>query len=190
MRDGKKTLVKEIMTGSPVTLKPEETLALANEVISLGRIRHIPIIDNGRLVGILSARDLIGAATRHIFGLKQKSKAALLKTVLIKDVMKKNVVTVKSSTKIRDAARLMADKRIGCVPVMDNGKLVGLVSTTNLLEICTKPLTFENTGNRASVRSKQPRDVIPPTNLDRQVSISGAVQLSTSASPTLETWLL
>ena len=133
MKNAKKGVVREIMMGSPVTLKPDETLDLANDVISLGRIRHIPIMEDGRLVGVLSERDMMGAATTTIFGLKRKSKSALLKSVLIKDVMKKKVVTVKPDTPIKDAAHLMKEKKIGCVPVVNEGSLVGLVTTTDIL---------------------------------------------------------
>jgi CBS domain-containing protein len=121
------------MMGSPVTLKPEDTLDLANDVIALGRIRHIPVVDDGRLVGILTERDLIGAAASQIFGLKQKSKSALLKSVLIKEVMKKRVVTAAPDTPIKEVARLMAEKKIGCVPVVSAGMVVGLVTTTDIL---------------------------------------------------------
>ena len=133
MKNGKEGVVREIMTGSPVTLKPDETLDLANDVIFLGRIRHIPIVEDGRLVGLLSERDMMGAAATTIFGLKRKSKSALLKSVLIKDVMKKKVVTVKPDTPIKDAAHLMKEKKIGCVPVVNEGALVGLVTTTDIL---------------------------------------------------------
>lgn len=133
MKNGKEGIVREIMMGSPVTLKPEDTLDLANDVISLGRIRHIPVVDAGRLVGIVTERDLIGAAASQIFGLKQKSKSALLKTVLIKDVMKKRVVTVMPDTPIKDVAHLMVEKKIGCVPVLSDGTVVGLVTTTDIL---------------------------------------------------------
>jgi len=133
MKNGKEGVVREIMMGSPVTLKPEDTLDLANDVISLGRIRHIPVTDGGRLVGIITERDLIGAAASQIFGLKQKSKSALLKSVLLKDVMKKRVVTVTPGTPIKDVAHLMADKKIGCLPVISEGLLVGLVTTTDVL---------------------------------------------------------
>ena len=133
MKNGKEGVVTEIMMGSPVTLGPEDTLDLANDVISLGRIRHIPVVDAGRLVGLLSERDLMGAAASHVFGLKQKSKSALLKSVLIRDVMKKRVVTVAPETSIKDAAHLMADKKIGCLPVVSDGAIVGLVTTTDIL---------------------------------------------------------
>ncbi|MEX0803292.1 MAG: CBS domain-containing protein [Candidatus Binatia bacterium] len=73
MRNGKEGTVKEIMMGSPVTLSPEDTLDLVNDVISLGRIRHIPVLEDGRLVGLISERDLIGRAIPAIFGLKQRA---------------------------------------------------------------------------------------------------------------------
>jgi CBS domain-containing protein len=133
MKNGKEGVVREIMMGSPVTLKPEDTLDLANDVIALGRIRHIPVVDHGRLVGILTERDLIGAAASRIFGLKQKSKSALLKNVLIKEVMKKRVVTAAPDTPIKEIAGLMAEKKIGCVPVVSAGMVVGLVTTTDIL---------------------------------------------------------
>jgi predicted transcriptional regulator len=133
MKNGKEGVVREIMMGAPVTLKPDDTLDLANDVISLGRIRHIPVVQDGRLVGLLSERDLIGAAATQIFGLKQKSKAALLKSLLIKDVMKKRVFTVKPDTPIKEAAHLLAEKKIGCVPVVSDGSVIGLVTTTDIL---------------------------------------------------------
>jgi len=133
MKNGKEGMVREIMMGSPVTLKPDDTLDLASDIISLGRIRHIPVVEDGRLVGLLSERDLMGAAASHIFGLKQKSKSALLKSARIKDVMKKRVFTVKPETSIKEAAHLLAEKKIGCVPVVSDGTLIGLVTTTDIL---------------------------------------------------------
>ena len=133
MKNGKESAVREVMMSNPVTLKPGDTLDLANDIISLGRIRHIPVVEDGQLVGLLSERDLMGAAATKIFQLKQKRKSALIKTVLIKDVMKKRVISVKPDTPIKAAAHLMADKKIGCVPVIENGELVGLLTTTDIL---------------------------------------------------------
>jgi CBS domain-containing protein len=133
MKNGKQGVVREIMMGSPVTLRPDDTLDLASNVISLGRIRHLPVVEEGKLVGIITERDLLGTAAGQLFGLKPKRKSALLKTVLVKDVMKKRVVTVDADTSIKDAAHLMADKKIGCVPVVDDRTVVGLVTTTNIL---------------------------------------------------------
>ena len=133
MKNRKPVVVREIMMSAPVTLKPDDTLEFAGNVISLGRIRHLPVVENGQLVGLLSERDLLGTAASRLFGLKPKSKSALLRSVLVKDVMKKRVVTVSAATPIKEAAHLMADKKIGCVPVVDDRRLIGLVTTTNIL---------------------------------------------------------
>lgn len=138
MKNGEDAIVRNIMMGSPVTLRPEDTLDLANDVISLGRIRHIPIVEDGKLVGVVSARDLIGPAASQIFGVKQKTKSALLKTVLIKEIMKKRLITVEPETDIKEAAHLMADHKVGCLPVLKEGSLVGLVTTTDVLRYMSK----------------------------------------------------
>ncbi len=133
MKNGKEGVVREIMMGSPVTLSPNDALDLVSNIMSLGRIRHIPVVEDGRLVGILSQSDLLGTASNAILGIKQKSKTALLKSFQIKDIMRKKVVTVSSNTPIAEAAHLMREKKIGCVPVVSDETLVGLVTTTDIL---------------------------------------------------------
>ena len=125
--------VRKIMMTAPVTLSPEDTLDLANDIIYLGRVRHIPVVDNGRLVGVLSQRDLFGAAATVVLGLKGKTKKALLKSSKIKDVMTKTVITITPDTGVKEAARKMAAKKIGCLPVLDNGSLVGLLTQTDIM---------------------------------------------------------
>lgn len=133
MKNGKEGIVREIMMGSPVTLKPDDSLQLASELISLGRLRHIPIVDNGKLLGVVSERDLMGRAADRILNLKNRSRSALLKSVMIKEVMQRRVLTVEPDTPIREAAHLMAEKKIGCLPVLSDGSLVGLITTTDIL---------------------------------------------------------
>jgi len=70
----------DIMTGSPVTLRSDATLELAHNIISLGRIRHIPVVEDGRLAGLVSARGLIGDLSNRLLGLSRKTRTALLKT--------------------------------------------------------------------------------------------------------------
>ncbi|MGH7846608.1 MAG: CBS domain-containing protein [Candidatus Binatia bacterium] len=133
MRQDKEITVKEIMMSAPVTLGPADTLDVANDIIYLGRVRHIPIVDNGKLVGVISHRDLFGTAATTLLGLKGRPKKALLKSFQIKDLMRKLVLTISPDAPVKDAARLMADKKVGCLPVVDNGSLVGLVTATDIL---------------------------------------------------------
>src|SRR5262245_37302306 len=133
--------VKEIMMSSPVTVKPGDSLQLASDMISLGSIRHLPVVENGKLLGILSARDVMAVGLRN--------RSALLKSMLIKGVMKKKVITVTPDTPIVEAAHLMAEKKIGCLPVLSDGTLVGLVTTTNILRyVESLKLTRPRSGRR------------------------------------------
>ena len=77
--------------------------------------------------------DWHGTVAERIFGLNQKSRSALLKSELIKSIMKKRVITVTPDTSNKDTAMLMTNKKIGCVPILSDGALVGLVTTTNVL---------------------------------------------------------
>lgn len=125
--------VEEIMMKSPVTLKPKDTLDLANDIISLGRIRHIPVLDNGKLVGLLSQRDLFGTAATAVLGLKGRAQRALLKSFVIEEIMTKRVITTSRDRPLKEAARTLAVKKIGCLPVMEGDSLVGLLTTTDVL---------------------------------------------------------
>lgn len=133
MKNGNEATVRQIMMGSPVTLRPNDSLQLASDLISLGRLRHIPVVDNGKLLGVVSERDLMGRAADRILNLENRNKVALLKSLTIKEIMQRRLVTVEPDTSIREAAHLMAERKIGCLPILDNGDLVGLVTTTDIL---------------------------------------------------------
>jgi CBS domain-containing protein len=133
MPQGNDTRVSEIMMKAPVTLGPADTLDLANDIIQLGRIRHIPILNDGKLVGVLSQRDLFGAAAKTVLGLKSESQKALLRSLQIQEIMGTPVITIHPNSTVREAASLMAEKKIGCLPVLDGEGLVGLVTLTDML---------------------------------------------------------
>jgi CBS domain-containing membrane protein len=121
------------MTHNPTTLDRNETLDLAESIMNLGRIRHLPVIDDGRIVGIVSQRDLFRSALITALGFGRKTTDTLIKTIKIKEIMTKKVVTISPEANIKDAARLMIDKKIGCLPVVEGDRLVGIVTETDML---------------------------------------------------------
>ena len=126
--------VREVMVKHPVTLGRDDSLDLAKDIMTLGRIRHFPVVEKEDLVGVVSQRDLyrmsLGSAMRY----EETAQKAFLKTVAVKDVMSHPPVTVTADAPIKEAVRLMIDKKIGCLPVLDSGKLVGLITETDLLK--------------------------------------------------------
>jgi CBS domain-containing protein len=126
-------IVDDIMRTEVVTLGRNDTLDLANDILQLGRIRHLPIVEDGRLVGVISQRDLFRSALSRALGYGTKAEQAMLKTLLVKEVMTDEVVTIPPGTSIKEAVRLMIEKKIGCLPVVQDGRLVGLITETDLL---------------------------------------------------------
>lgn len=125
--------VRDLMTRDPTTLGRNETLDLAESIMNLGRIRHMPVVDDGRIVGILSQRDLFRSALITALGFGRKTTSALIKTIPIKEVMTENVITISPEASVKEAARVMMEKKIGCLPVVEDQKLIGLVTETDIL---------------------------------------------------------
>lgn len=133
MTSGGQPTVQDIMMKGPATLKCDDILDLADDVMNLGRIRHLPIVEGDRVVGILSQRDLFRSALAAVVGWAHKTRKALLKTIQVKEVMSTPVTTVSPETSVKEAARIMMEKKIGCLPVVESEMLVGLVTETDML---------------------------------------------------------
>ncbi len=125
--------VKDIMVKEVASLDVNDELSLANDIMRLGRIRHLPVVDGPRLVGIISERDLFRSSLAQALGYGTQASRDLMKTLRIKDVMVPQVITVSPETDLCEAVRLMMDRKIGCLPVVETDRLVGLITETDIL---------------------------------------------------------
>ena len=130
------------MTQNPTTLDRNETLDLAESIMNLGRVRHRPVVDDGKVVGIVSQRDMLRSALITSLGFGRKTTGALIKTIKIKEVMTSKVIAIYPDASIKEAARQI-DKKIGCVPVVEGDRLVGIVTETDMLQYVGRELTIE-----------------------------------------------
>lgn len=128
------TPVSEIMRTKFVTLKTSDRLDLADDVMKLGRIRHMPVLDGQRLVGVVSQRDLLAASLSKALDFDALHRRTFMRSVLVEEVMSRDVVTITPDTPIGEASQLMIRRKIGCLPVVDSqGLAVGLITETDLL---------------------------------------------------------
>ncbi len=125
--------VKDIMVKEVATLKLDDELSLAEDIMHLGRIRHLPVMDGQRLAGIISERDLFRASLASVIDYDRQMKRDYLKTVVIKEVMKTELITVGPEVTVKEAGQLMLKHKIGCLPVISGGRMVGLVTETDVL---------------------------------------------------------
>lgn len=112
--------MQHVMTRSPETIRPEDVLLKAKEMMDAGGFRRLPVVREGRVVGILTERDL-------------REHGGYLKSTKVDAIMRAPVVTVESKASVEEAARLMLRNKIGGLPVVDGGKLVGIVTSSDLL---------------------------------------------------------
>jgi acetoin utilization protein AcuB len=127
--------VGERMSRPVISVSPDAPI---NDVLAMFRKEHIrraPVIKDGKLVGIVSERDLLNAAPSSVTTLSVWELNYLISKVKVKDVMTKKVVTVDQDTPIEEAARIMADKKIGGVPVVSGKNVVGIITETDLFKI-------------------------------------------------------
>jgi acetoin utilization protein AcuB len=126
-------LVRELMTPKPIVIAPEMPVPDALSMMRERKIHQLPVIDNkGKLVGIVTEQDLLHASASSVTTLSVWEIPTLLAKITVEMVMVKGVVTVNVDTPVEEAARVMADKGIGCLPVMGNGQMVGLVTKSDL----------------------------------------------------------
>jgi len=125
--------IRDIMVTELVTLHVDEELSLASDIMNLARIRHLPIVEGDRLVGIISQRDLFKASLASVMGYDYAETRDHLKSVSIREAMVENVITVTPDAGIQEAGKIMLEKKIGCLPVVQENRLVGMVTETDIL---------------------------------------------------------
>jgi CBS domain-containing protein len=122
------------MNRDVVTLAVDDALDIAKDIMTLGRIRHLPVVGaGGRLVGIVTQRDLLKASLSSVLSLSARAERDWLAKVRVGDVMSSPVVTIGPDVPVSEAVETMLVRKFGCLPVVDDGTLVGLVTETDCL---------------------------------------------------------
>ena len=142
-------LVKDSMTREVVTLSPEDTAKTALALCRERRIRHLPVLEEeeGRLVGIASDRDFRAAAPP--FG--EPGRTAALAEIRVGEVMAREVVTAVPDDPIEQAANTMRERRIGCLPVVEDGALVGIITASDVMDALVYLVGAHEPGSRMEI---------------------------------------
>jgi len=127
--------VGERMSHPVITVSPDTPIHDALIMFKREHIRRAPVIKDGKMIGIVSERDLLNASPSPVTSLSVWELNYLVSKVTVKQVMSKKVKTVDVNTPIEEAARIMADSKIGGLPVTRAGKVVGMITETDLFKI-------------------------------------------------------
>lgn len=127
------SFVRDIMAEKIVTISEDDSLSTVEDIMTLGGVRHMPVVSGGRLVGVVSERDLLRASLSNLNEFGSEQRRAFLHVVEIRRVMSSPPITIAPDASVEEAAWVMAEHKIGCLPVVDGDKLLGLATETDVL---------------------------------------------------------
>lgn len=133
--------VAELMTADVVTLTEDETLAHAQRCMARGRIRHLPVVREEKLVGLITHRDLLAASFSIFAEVEASEQRRVFDTVRVVEAMHRDVVSVSPDLPVAKAARILLENKYGCLPVVDNEqRLRGIVTEADFLRLTVQLL--------------------------------------------------
>ena len=128
--------VRQIMTSPVVAVGHTDNLKVVEDLMEWKHVRHLPVVDDDNaVVGIITHRDLLRACVSSIAEIPQPEQDALLRGIPVREIMRTGTLTVSPDADVRDAARTMLDRKIGCLPVVEHGKLVGILTEADFLRV-------------------------------------------------------
>ena len=133
-------LVRDFMSRELTTLREDDALLDATLIFARGGVRHIPIMSGQRLVGIVTERDLKHYTPSILSGIPAGEYNRLMETTPLAKIMTRDPVTIAPNKTLYDAARMLYDRRIGCLPVVEDGELKGIITTTDMLNLLLRLL--------------------------------------------------
>lgn len=134
-----------------ITVQADMPITKAHELMAHEKVHQTPVVKNGKLVGIISERDILKAYPSTATSLAIWEVTSLLERITVKDIMVKNVLTVQENTPIEEAARILVDNRVSALPVLRGEELVGIITQTDLFKIMLEMLGARHPGVRFSV---------------------------------------
>ena len=144
-------IIERRMTKNPVTITPEASVVEASELMKKEKVHRLPVLDRDKnLIGVISEKDILFATPSPASSLSIHEMAYLLSKLTVRKLMTKNPVTINRTTTVEEAARLMVDQDLSCLPVVEDGKLVGIVSKSDMFKILLELFGARHFGIRLS----------------------------------------
>lgn len=128
-------LVKEVMIRSVVTVTPEQTLRDAIELLQSKHIRHLPVVDDSRLIGIVTDRDIKRATPSLLSGVDREEYDRVLDETKVTQLMTREPITVTPDSGLKAAVKIFIERKVGAIPVVVDGRLAGIVTEIDLLRV-------------------------------------------------------
>jgi acetoin utilization protein AcuB len=143
--------IRDMMTRNPVTVDSETLVIDAQKIMKENNIRRLPVVEKGKLVGIVTKHDLLEASPSPATSLSVHELNYLLSKMKVKEIMKKNPVTLTPDTPFEEALKIGQERKIGSFPVVENGKVVGIATESDIVRFLTRALGVREEGSRITI---------------------------------------
>ena len=140
-----------MMTRNPMTVDSETLVMDAQKIMKENNVRRLPVVDKGKLLGIVTKHDILEASPSPATSLSVHELNYLLSKMKVKEIMKKNPVTLTPDTPFEEALKIGQEKKIGSFPVVENGKLVGIATESDIVRFLTRALGVREEGSRITI---------------------------------------
>jgi CBS domain-containing membrane protein len=145
--------VRDIMTDKLIALRDSYSLYTARQIMDMARIRHIPIVDaDGVFIGLVTHRDMLSAAVSKLAEIDDETQDEIYSGIPIKEVMRQDVRHTTPDAPLRDAAQMLLSHKYGCLPVVENKKLAGILTESDFIRLSIILMdAVDNAGAEASI---------------------------------------
>jgi acetoin utilization protein AcuB len=144
-------LVRKKMHKDLVTVTKDERMTVAKKVMKEKNIRHLPVVDGKKLIGLVTNMDIRKAEASPATSLEIRELHYLLDKLTVGEIMTRNVITISPDISIEEATTLLHDNKIGCLPVVEDGNLVGIITENDVMEILIEVMGMKEKGSRVEV---------------------------------------
>ncbi len=144
-------LVRKKMHKDLFTITKDERMTAAKKIMKEKNIRHLPVVDGKRLIGLVTNMDIRKAEASPATSLEIRELHYLLDKLTVGEIMTRNVITISPDISIEEATTLLHDNKIGCLPVVEDGNLVGMITENDVMEILIEVMGMKEKGSRLEV---------------------------------------
>ena len=164
--------IRDMMTKNPITVDSETLVLDAQKIMKENNIRRLPVVDKGKLVGMITKHDLLEASPSPATSLSIHELNYLLSKMKVKEIMKKNPLTLTPDTPFEEALRIGQEKKVGSFPIVDKGKVVGIATESDIVRFLTRALGIREEGSRITIEGLGGK----LTDLEKIISIANQHQ--------------
>ncbi len=144
-------LVRKKMHKDLVSITKDERMTVAKKIMKEKNIRHLPVVDGKKLIGLVTNMDIRKAEASPATSLEIRELHYLLDKITVGEIMTRNVITISPDISIEEATTLLHDNKIGCLPVVEDGNLVGMITENDVMEVLIEVMGMKEKGSRLEV---------------------------------------